>query len=192
MPVLSDEIYRRFLYEGEFASIASLPGMKPQTIILDGFSKTYAMTGWRLGYGVMPAPLAEHVTRLMTNSASCTATFVQLAGLAALEGDDTSVRTMVEEFRQRRDLLVDGLNRLPGVSCTRPRGAFYVFPNVKGLRRPSKEIAQHLLDEGGVAVLWGAAFGEFGEGYLRLSYAASREALEQALERMGKALARLH
>jgi aspartate aminotransferase len=191
VPVLSDEIYRRFLYEGEFASIASLPGMKPQTIILDGFSKTYAMTGWRLGYGVMPAPLAEHVTRLMTNSASCTATFVQQAGLAALEGDDSSVRTMVEEFRQRRDLLVDGLNRLPGVSCTRPRGAFYVFPNVKGLRRPSKEIAQHLLDEGGVAVLWGAAFGEFGEGYLRLSYAASREALERALERMGKALARL-
>jgi aspartate/methionine/tyrosine aminotransferase len=139
----------------------------------------------------MPAPLAEHLTRLMTNSASCTATFVQLAGLAALEGDDASVRTMVEEFRHRRDLLVDGLNRLPGVTCTRPRGAFYVFPNVKGLRRPSKEIAQHLLDEGGVALLWGTAFGEFGEGYLRLSYAASREALERALERMGKALARL-
>jgi aspartate/methionine/tyrosine aminotransferase len=191
VPVLSDEIYRRFLYEGEFASIASLPGMKPRTIILDGFSKTYAMTGWRLGFGVMPAPLAEHVTRLMTNSASCTATFVQQAGLAALEGDDAPVRAMVEEFRHRRDLLVDGLNRLPGVTCTRPRGAFYVFPNVKGLRRPSKEIAQHLLDEGGVAVLWGAAFGEFGEGYLRLSYAASREALERALERMGKALARL-
>jgi aspartate/methionine/tyrosine aminotransferase len=191
VPVLSDEIYRRFLYEGEFASIASLPGMKAQTIILDGFSKSYAMTGWRLGYGVMPPPLAEHFTRLMTNSVSCTATFVQQAGLAALEGDDTPVRTMVEEFRRRRDLLVDGLNRLPGVSCTRPRGAFYVFPNVKELRRPSKEIAQHLLDEGGVAVLWGTAFGAFGEGYLRLSYAASREALERALERMGKALARL-
>jgi len=191
VPVLSDEIYRRFLYEGEFASIASLPGMKPQTIILDGFSKSYAMTGWRLGYGVMPPPLAEHLTRLMTNSNSCTATFVQQAGLAALRGDDSSVKTMVEEFRGRRDLIVDGLNRLPGVSCTRPRGAFYVFPNVKGLRRPSKEVATYLLEEGGVAVLWGTAFGEFGEGYLRLSYAASRDAIQRALDQMGKALARL-
>ena len=191
VPVLSDEIYRRFLYDGEFASIASLPGMKDQTIILDGFSKSYAMTGWRLGYGVMPVPLAGHLTRLMTNSVSCTATFIQQAGLAALQGDDTPVRTMVEEFRRRRDLIVDGLNRLPGVSCARPRGAFYVFPNVKALRRPSKEIATYLLDEGGVALLWGTAFGEFGEGYLRLSYAASREAIQQALDRMGKALARL-
>ncbi len=191
VPVLSDEIYRRFLYDGQFASIASLPGMKAQTIILDGFSKSYAMTGWRLGYGVMPAPLAEHMTRLMTNSASCTATFVQQAGLAALQGDDAPVRTMVEEFRRRRDLIVDGLNRLPGVSCARPRGAFYVFPDVKALRRPSKEVATYLLDEAGVALLWGTAFGEFGEGYLRLSYAASRESIQQALERMGKALARL-
>jgi aspartate/methionine/tyrosine aminotransferase len=191
VPVLSDEIYRRFLYEGQFASIASLPGMKPQTIILDGFSKSYAMTGWRLGYGVMPPPLADHLTRLMTNSVSCTATFVQQAGLAALRGDDSSVKAMVEEFRARRDLIVEGLNRLPGVSCTRPRGAFYVFPNVKGLRRPSKEIATYLLDEGGVAVLWGTAFGEFGEGYLRLSYAASRDAIQRALDQMGKALARL-
>ncbi len=191
VPVLSDEIYRRFLYDGEFASIASLPGMKDQTIILDGFSKSYAMTGWRLGYGVMPVALAEHLTRLMTNSASCTATFIQQAGLAALQGDDTPVRTMVEEFRRRRDLVVDGLNRLPGVSCARPRGAFYVFPNVKALRRPSKEIAAYLLDEGGVALLWGTAFGEFGEGYLRLSYAASREAIQRALDQMGKALARL-
>jgi aspartate/methionine/tyrosine aminotransferase len=191
VPVLSDEIYRRFLYEGQFASIASLPGMKPQTIILDGFSKSYAMTGWRLGYGVMPPPLADHLTRLMTNSVSCTASFVQQAGLAALRGDDSSVKAMVEEFRARRDLIVEGLNRLPGVSCTRPRGAFYVFPNVKGLRRPSKEIATYLLDEGGVAVLWGTAFGEFGEGYLRLSYAASRDAIQRALDQMGKALARL-
>ena len=191
VPVLSDEIYRRFLYDGQFASIASLSGMKAQTIILDGFSKSYAMTGWRLGYGVMPAPLAEHMTRLMTNSASCTATFVQQAGLAALQGDDAPVRTMVEEFQRRRDLIVDGLNRLPGVSCARPRGAFYVFPNVKALRRPSKEVATYLLDEAGVALLWGTAFGEFGEGYLRLSYAASRESIQQALERMGKALARL-
>ncbi len=191
VPVFSDEIYRRFLYEGRFASIASLPGMKAQTIILDGFAKSYAMTGWRLGYGVMPVPLAEHVTRLMTNSASCTATFIQQAGIAALHGDDTPVQKMVEEFRHRRDLIVDGLNRLPGVSCTRPRGAFYVFPNVKGLRRSSKEIAHFLLDEAGVAVLWGTAFGDFGEGYLRLSYAASRENIERALERIGKALARL-
>ena len=120
VPVLSDEIYRRFLYDGEFASIASLPGMKPQTVILDGFSKSYAMTGWRLGFGVMPKPLAEHLTRLMTNSVSCTATFIQHAGLAAIRGDDTPVQAMVEEFRQRRDLVVDGLNRIPGVSCARP------------------------------------------------------------------------
>jgi aspartate/methionine/tyrosine aminotransferase len=191
VPVLSDEIYRRFLYEGSFASIASLPGMKPQTIILDGFSKSYAMTGWRLGYGVMPPALAEHMTRLMTNSASCTASFVQHAGVAALRGDDAPVRAMVEEFRARRDLIVDGLNRIPGVTCTRPRGAFYVFPNIKALRRPSKEVATYLLDEAGVAVLWGTAFGEFGEGYLRLSYAASREAIQQALEAMQKALARM-
>jgi aspartate/methionine/tyrosine aminotransferase len=191
VPVLSDEIYRRFLYEGRFASIASLPGMKPQTIILDGFSKSYAMTGWRLGYGVMPPALAEHMTRLMTNSASCTATFIQHAGVAALQGDDAPVREMVEEFRQRRDLIVDGLNQIPGVTCQRPRGAFYVFPSVKALRRPSKEIATYLLDEAGVAVLWGTAFGEFGEGYLRLSYAASREAIGRALAAMQKALARL-
>jgi aspartate/methionine/tyrosine aminotransferase len=191
VPVLSDEIYRRFLYEGRFASIASLPGMKPQTIILDGFSKSYAMTGWRLGYGVMPPALAEHMTRLMTNSASCTATFIQHAGVAALQGDDAPVREMVEEFRQRRDLIVDGLNQIPGVTCQRPRGAFYVFPSVKAFRRPSKEIATYLLDEAGVALLWGTAFGEFGEGYLRLSYAASREAIGRALEAMQKALARL-
>ncbi|MBI2878798.1 MAG: pyridoxal phosphate-dependent aminotransferase [Candidatus Rokubacteria bacterium] len=191
IPVLADEIYNRFLYEGSFASIASLPGMKELTIILDGFSKAYAMTGWRLGYGVMPPPLAEQLTRLMTNSASCTATFVQLAGVAALQGDQSESYAMVEEFRRRRDLIVDGLNRFPGVSCVRPRGAFYVFPNVKGLKRPSKEIATYLLDEAGVALLWGSAFGEFGEGYLRLSYAASRETIQKALERMGSALARL-
>jgi aspartate/methionine/tyrosine aminotransferase len=165
--------------------------MKPQTIILDGFSKSYAMTGWRLGYGVMPPALAEHMTRLMTNSASCTATFIQHAGVAALQGDDAPVREMVEEFRQRRDLIVDGLNQIPGVTCQRPRGAFYVFPRVKALRRPSKEIATYLLEEAGVAVLWGTAFGGFGEGYLRLSYAVSREAIRQALEAMQKALARL-
>jgi aspartate aminotransferase len=191
VPVLSDEIYRRFLYDGEFASIVSLPGMKPQTVILDGFSKSYAMTGWRLGFGVMPKLLAEHLTRLMTNSVSCTATFIQHAGLAALRGDDTPVQTMVEEFRQRRDLIVDGLNRIPGVSCKRPRGAFYVFPNVKSFGRPSKQIATHLLEQAGVAVLGGTAFGEFGEGYLRLSYAASRETIQEALRRIASGLASL-
>jgi aspartate/methionine/tyrosine aminotransferase len=191
VPVLSDEIYRRFLYDGEFASIASLPGMKPQTVILDGFSKSYAMTGWRLGFGVMPKPLAEHLTRLMTNSVSCTATFIQHAGLAAVRGDDTPVQAMVEEFRQRRDLVVDGLNRIPGVSCARPRGAFYVFPNVKSFGRPSKEIATHLLEQAGVAVLGGTAFGEYGEGYLRLSYAASRDTIQEALRRIATGLKQL-
>jgi aspartate aminotransferase len=191
IPVLSDEIYRRFLYDGEFASIASLPGLKDQTIILDGFSKSYAMTGWRLGFGVMPRPMADHMTRLMTNSVSCTASFVQLAGVAALEGDDSPVAAMVEEFRQRRDLIVAGLNKIPGVSCALPRGAFYVFPSVKKLGRPSQEIASYLLNEGGVALLSGTAFGEFGEGYLRLSYAASRATIQEALDRMGRALARL-
>ncbi len=189
--VLSDEIYRRFLYEGEFASIASIPGMKEQTIILDGFSKSYAMTGWRLGYGVMPVPLAEHLTRLMTNSASCTPTFIQHAGVTALHGDDAPVQAMVEEFRRRRGLIVDGLNRLPGVSCRRPRCAFYVFPNVKAVGRTSKEIATYLLEEAGVALLSGTAFGAFGEGYLRLSYAASPAVIQQALDRIGEGLARL-
>lgn len=191
IPVLADEIYRQFLYEGEFVSIAGLPGMKELTIILDGFSKSYAMTGWRLGYGVMPSALAEHLTRLMVNSASCTATFVQLAGIAALQGDQTPVGRMVAEFKRRRDVIVDGLNKLPGVTCQRPRGAFYVFPNVKALKRPSKEIATILLEEAGVAVLWGTAFGEYGEGYLRLSYATSETNLRKGLERVGPVFERL-
>ncbi|MBM4441608.1 MAG: pyridoxal phosphate-dependent aminotransferase [Candidatus Rokubacteria bacterium] len=182
--VLTDEIYRHFLYDGEFVSILGQPGMPERTILLDGFSKSYAMTGWRLGYGVMPVPLAEHVTRLMVNSASCTASFVQLAGVAALEGEQAAVGRMVAEFRRRRDLIVDGLNRLPGVKCALPRGAFYVFPNVTGTGRSSAEIAQRLLDEAGVAVLAGTAFGEHGEGYLRLSYANSEANLRKALERM--------
>ncbi len=191
IPVLTDEIYRYFLYEGEFASIASLPGMKDQTIILDGFSKAYAMTGWRLGYGVMPVPLAEHLTRLMVNSASCTATFVQLAGLAALQGDQSPVARMVAEFKRRRDLIVDGLNKLPGVSCRSPRGAFYVFPNVSALGRPAGEIADLLLNEAGVAALAGTAFGQHGEGYLRLSYANSETNLKKALDRMRPVFERL-
>jgi aspartate/methionine/tyrosine aminotransferase len=184
IPVLADEIYRQFLYEGEFVSITGFPGMKPLTILLDGFSKSYAMTGWRLGYGVMPGPLADHVTRLMVNSASCTASFVQLAGIAALQGDQGPVAEMVAEFRRRRDLLVDGLNRLPGVSCLRPRGAFYVFPNITRTGRPSAEVAERLLNQAGVAVLAGTAFGAHGEGYLRLSYASSEENLRRALDRM--------
>src|SRR6059036_4134558 len=184
IPVLTDEIYRQFLYEGEFASIMGLPGMRDQTILLDGFSKSYAMTGWRLGYGVMPPPLAEHVARLMVNSNSCTASFVQLARIAALQGDQTPVARMVAEFKRRRDLLVDGLNQLPGVTCVRPRGAFYVFPNITGTRRPSAEVAERLLTEAGVAALSGAAFGAHGEGYLRFSYASSEANLKKALDRM--------
>ena len=184
IPVLADEIYRQFLYEGEFQSIMTLPGMREQTILLDGFSKSYAMTGWRLGYGVMPVSLAEHVTRLMVNSNSCTASFVQLAGIAALQGDQTPVAEMVAEFKRRRDLIVDGLNALPGVRCARPRGAFYVFPNITGTGRSSAEVAERLLNEAGVAALSGTAFGEFGEGYLRFSYANSEANLREALERM--------
>ena len=191
IPLLTDEIYREFLYEGEFLSPASLPGMREHTIILDGFSKSFAMTGWRLGYGVMPVPLAEHLTRLMVNSASCTASFVQLAGIAALQGDQEPVRRMVAEFRRRRDLVVAGLGKLPGVTCTRPGGAFYAFPNVSRVGRKSGEIADRLLHDAGVAVLAGTAFGEHGEGYLRLSYANSEENLRKALARMEPVLAQL-
>jgi aspartate/methionine/tyrosine aminotransferase len=191
IPVLTDEIYKSFLYEGEFASITAFPGMKDLTIILDGFSKSYAMTGWRLGYGVMPRDLADHVARLMVNSNSCTASFTQLAGIAALQGDQQPVHAMVAEFKRRRDIIVDGLNGLPGVTCRSPRGAFYVFPNVKKLGRPSTEIAAAMLNEAGVAVLGGSAFGEYGEGYLRLSYANSEANIRKALERMRPVLARL-
>ena len=184
IPVLADEIYRDFLYDGEFVSITGMRGMKPLTIVLDGFSKSYAMTGWRLGYGVMPPELAENVTRLMVNSASCTASFIQLAGIAALQGDRTPVARMVAEFKRRRDLFVDGLNTLPGVRCAKPRGAFYAFPNITGTRRSSSEVADRLLNEAGVAALSGTAFGEHGEGYLRFSYANSEANLRKALERM--------
>jgi aspartate/methionine/tyrosine aminotransferase len=184
IPVLSDEIYRQFLYEGDFVSILREPGLHRQTILLDGFSKSYAMTGWRLGYGVFPPELVEHITRLMVNSASCTASFVQLAGIAALQGEQAAVGRMVAEFKRRRDIIVDGLNTLPGVRCLRPRGAFYVFPNITGTKRPSAEVAERLLNEAGVAALSGAAFGAHGEGYLRLSYASSEANLRTALERM--------
>jgi aspartate/methionine/tyrosine aminotransferase len=184
IPVMTDEIYRQFLYDGEFVSFYAQPGMHQRAILLDGFSKSYAMTGWRLGYGVMPPELAEHVTRLMVNSNSCTASFVQLAGVAALQGDHEPVRKMVAEFQRRRDIVVDGLNELPGVRCKRPRGAFYVFPNITATKRASAEVADRLLQEAGVAVLSGAAFGAHGEGYLRISYANSEANLRKALDRM--------
>ncbi|MEK6718729.1 MAG: pyridoxal phosphate-dependent aminotransferase [candidate division NC10 bacterium] len=191
IPILSDEVYRRFSYGESPHSIASLPGMADLTILLDGFSKAYAMTGWRLGYGVMPVPLAEAVSRLMVNSNSCTASFTQVAGVAALEGDQRDSLAMVEAFRRRRDLVVAGLNAIPGVSCRTPAGAFYAFPNVTAFGRPAQVIADHLLQDAGVAVLAGTGFGQYGEGYLRLSYAASEARLSQALDRMVASLARL-
>ncbi len=189
--VLSDEVYRRILYTGTHYSIASLDGMKERTIILDGFSKTYAMTGWRLGYGIMPEKLAEQFARLQVNSTSCTASFIQRAGIAAITGPQDEPHRFVEEFRRRRDLIVEGLNHIKGVSCKLPQGAFYVFPNVKSFNRPSKEIADRLLYEGHVAALSGTAFGQYGEGYLRLSYANSMENLAEALRRMERTLGRL-
>ncbi|MBI2164181.1 MAG: pyridoxal phosphate-dependent aminotransferase [candidate division NC10 bacterium] len=191
IPVLSDEVYRRFSYGESPHSIASLPGMADLTILLDGFSKAYAMTGWRLGYGVMPVPVAEAVSRLMVNSNSCTASFTQIAGVAALEGDQRDSLAMVEAFRRRRDLVVAGLNAIPRVSCRIPAGAFYAFPNVTAFGRPAQVIADHLLQDAGVAVLAGTGFGQYGEGYLRLSYAASEARLSEALDRMAASLARL-
>ncbi len=186
--VLTDEVYNQILYEGEHVSLLSIPHMEPWTILLDGFSKTYAMTGWRLGYGVMPAPLAEQVTRLMVNSNSCTAAFTQQAGIAALEGPHDEVKKMVAAFHKRRDVLVDGLNQIPGFRCVRPAGAFYAFPNVEATGLESKELADHLLDKAGVAVLNGGGFGRYGQGYIRLSYANSVENLERALDRIRQAV----
>ena len=182
--VLSDEIYSRLLFDGEHFSVMSIPGMQERTILLDGFSKTYAMTGWRMGYGVMRADLAAHMTRLMTNSNSCTASFTQMAGIEALRGDQTSVDHMCAEFKRRRDVVVAGLNKIKGFSCRMPHGAFYVFPNITETGWKSKPLADALLDQAGVAALSGTAFGSFGEGYLRFSIANSMENLEQALERV--------
>jgi len=182
--VLSDEIYSRLLFEGEHFSIMTVPGMQERTILLDGFSKTYAMTGWRMGYGVMRADLAAQVTRLMTNSNSCTASFTQMAGIEALRGDQSSVDHMCAEFKRRRDVFVAGLNRIKGFSCRMPKGAFYVFPNITKTGWKSKPLADALLEQAGVAALSGTAFGEFGEGYLRFSVANSLENLQQALDRI--------
>jgi aspartate aminotransferase len=183
--VLSDEIYSRLLFDGgQHFSILSVPGWQERTILLDGFSKTYAMTGWRMGYGVMRADLATHITRLMTNSNSCTASFTQVAGVEAIRGDQSSVDRMRDEFQRRRDVFVAGLNKIKGFSCRMPKGAFYVFPNIMRTGWKSKPLADALLEQAGVAALSGTSFGEFGEGYLRFSVANSLENLEQALERM--------
>ena len=182
--VLSDEIYSRLLFEGEHFSIMSVPGFKDRTILLDGFSKTYAMTGWRMGYGVMRPDLAAHITRLATNSTSCTASFTQIAGIEALRGDQSSVDKMCAEFKRRRDVFVAGLNKIKGFSCRMPKGAFYVFPNIKKTGWKSKPLADALLEQAGVAALSGTAFGDFGEGYLRFSVANSLENLQQALDRL--------
>jgi aspartate aminotransferase len=184
--VLSDEIYSRLLFEGEHFSIMSIPGFKERTVLLDGFSKTYAMTGWRMGYGVMRPDLSVHVTRLMTNSNSCTASFTQVAGIEALRGDQSSVDRMRDEFKRRRDVFVAGLNKIKGFSCRMPKGAFYVFPNVTKTGWPSKKLANALLEEAGVACLSGTSFGDFGEGYLRFSVANSLENLNKALDRIGQ------
>ena len=182
--VLSDEIYSRLIFEGEDYSIMSIDGMKERTILLDGFSKTYAMTGWRMGYGVMRADLATHISRLMTNSNSCTASFTQVAGIEALRGPQDVVDTMRAEFKKRRDVMVAGLNKIKGFSCRLPHGAFYVFPNIKGTGWRSKKLADALLDDADVAALSGTAFGDFGEGYLRFSVANSIENIEKALDRI--------
>ena len=179
--VLSDEIYSRLVFDGKHHSIMSLPGFQERTILLDGFSKTYAMTGWRLGYGVMRADLANHIARLMTNSTSCTASFTQIAGVEAVRGDQTSVDRMRAEFQQRRDVFVAGLNRIKGFSCRMPKGAFYAFPNITKTGWESKNLADALLEQAGVACLSGTSFGDFGKGYLRFSVANSLENLNQAL-----------
>ncbi|NLV75022.1 MAG: pyridoxal phosphate-dependent aminotransferase [Chloroflexi bacterium] len=191
IPVLSDEIYERMVYDEPFSSIAEFPGMstRERTIILHGFSKTYAMTGWRLGYGVMPLELADHVGKLMVNSNSCTAAATQWAGLAALQGTQREVDAMMRAFHERRDLFVAGLNRIPGISCRTPKGAFYAFANIRGTGMDSRTCARFFLEEAGVACLSGTSFGAEGEGFVRFSYANSTANLELALERIAAALA---
>jgi aspartate aminotransferase len=188
--VLSDEIYERILYEGEHVSLLAVPGVQDRTILLNGFSKTYAMTGWRLGYGVMPEELAVHITRLMTNSNSCTATFTQWAGVEALQGPQDSVREMVKEFERRRDVIVPGLNAIEGIRCNNPKGAFYVFPNIEGTGMSEREFADYMMEEAGVAMLAGTSFGEYGRGFIRMSYANSVENIQKALANIQEALSK--
>ena len=187
--VLSDEIYSRLLYSGSHESIATFDGMLDRTIILDGWSKTWAMTGWRLGFGVFPPELVPHVERLISNSVSCTASFAQEAAIAALDGPQDAVDRMLDEFTARRAAIVSGLNQLPGVRCLEPDGAFYAFPNITSTGIPSRELADRLLQEAGVACLSGTAFGNYGEGFIRFSYANSLPNIEDAVERMRKLLA---
>lgn len=190
--VMSDEVYCRIMYDGaEHVSIASIPGMRERTIIIDGHSKTYAMTGWRLGYGVMPADLAEQLAKLMVNSNSCTASFTQMAGLEALKGPQDGVADRAAKLKRRRDVIVDGLNAIEGITCKRPLGAFYVFPNVTAMPMSADEFADYLLQEHAVATLSGTAFGEYGDGYLRLSYAGSLESIKKGLERIAEAVAKI-
>jgi len=184
--VLSDEIYSRLIFDGEHYSIMSVPGFQERTILLDGFSKTYAMTGWRMGYGVMRADLATQMTRLMTNSNSCTASFTQIAGIEAIRGEQSSVEHMKAQFQKRRDVFVAGLNQIKGFSCRVPKGAFYVFPNITKTDWKSRQLADALLEQAGVACLSGTAFGDFGEGYLRFSVANSLENLNQALAQIDR------
>jgi len=189
--VLSDEVYCQIKSEGKHLSIASMLGMKEKTILMDGFSKTYAMTGWRLGYAAMRKDLAQKVTQLMINSNSCTCAFTQMAGVEALRGPQTEPKKMVEEFRKRREVIVSGLNQIKGITCKKPLGAFYVFPNVKSFKMESKKLADFILERAGVAVLSGTAFGAYGEGYLRLSFANSVENIEKAIKRIAEALKEL-
>ena len=188
--VMSDEIYKDFYYEGQHTSISRFPGMKERTIILDGFSKSYAMTGWRLGYGLLPEQLVEPVSRLMTNSVSCTASFSQIAAIAALESSQEPVHKMVAEFKKRREVVVSGLNSIPGIRCPVPKGAFYAFPNIRGTGMSSREFADEALEKAGVALLSGTAFGEFGDGYIRISFANSVPNLQEAMRRVREYLAK--
>jgi len=189
--VLSDEIYSRILYDGEFHSLASLPGMKDRTVILDGFSKTYAMTGWRLGYAVANNEIIDGLKKIAVNSFSCVAAFVQLAGIEALNGPQDEPERMRKEYETRRNLIVSGLNEIPGISVKVPKGAFYVFPNIKKTGNKSKEVAEYLLNEAGVATLSGTSFGEYGEGYIRFSYATSQENIKLGLEKVKEAFPKL-
>ena len=191
LTVMADEIYSRIIYGDEHLSLLSFPGMPERTILLDGFSKTWAMTGWRAGFGVMPEKIAFWVARMMTNSNSCTNSFVQMACVEAIQGPQDEAKAMVTEFRHRRDVIVDGLNGIEGISCHKPMGAFYVFPNVTGLPRTSKQLEDYFLDDFGVATLSGTSFGSFGEGYLRLSYANSVENIQEALTRIAAGVQKL-
>ena len=184
--VLSDEVYSQLQYDSPFASVASVPGLLERTVVLDGLSKTYAMTGWRCGFAAVPAALVDPLVRFFVNSTSCVPPFVQHAGIAALEGPQESVAEMREAFLRRRSIVVDGLNAIPGLSCRLPAGAFYAFPSVREVGVPADELARRLLEEAGVATLSGTAFGADGDGHLRISYASSEESLREALARIGE------